>query len=680
MSRVSEGSKVNKGIYSKIKLLALWILLFAVFGIVYIFTYHFAEPKAYDFMVKNVLTQKLPFDKYKQVYGSDDVVLIVIDIQSVKKYRWPWKRELYCDIFEYFTQYAKPKIVIHDSILVALDKDNPQSDSKYFKSVGEMDNFITGFIPSAQEWENKEFGKQYDSEFQKKYALKNVFDSNILPELFNSILPFPKPYFDVVKKTGIVITPTGAISGDMTIGNIPIFDSVLRNHIPIIKYKNAYYPSVGLEAFLTLNPADKILISKHYIEFPNLNYKIKHSSSDFILTVPVRFYKLYDNQYSHKYYSAIDIMKSTELLKQKQQPLINPEIFKDKIVVLGANVPAGAGLNDNKSTPVRGEHPGVDFQATIIDNIFHNDYLNVLPKWANFIITILGMLALYFTVKNTGLIKSVISAILLIFGYILAGIVCFYFLCVINILTPVVMFILTTIVAYTAKYASENRSKEQVKFAMGKYMSHDVMQDVVKNIDNLGLGGKKSVVTVLFADIRGFTSMSEKMSAQQVSEILNEYFSEMEPIITSYNGIINKFIGDAIMAVFGEPIQDEKHVQNAVKCGYAMLERVEKLRRKWTSAGKPEIQIGVGINTGEVFIGNIGSVNRMEYTVIGDTVNLASRLESYNKIYKTKMLISTSTYKKVKDIADVIKIPDVQIRGKANKMDIYEVLKVKLGN
>ena len=111
-----------------------------------------------------------------------------------------------------------------------------------------------------------------------------------------------------------------------------------------------------------------------------------------------------------------------------------------------------------------------------------------------------------------------------------------------------------------------------------------------------------------------------------------------------------------------------------------MLERVEKLRRKWTSAGKPEIQIGVGINTGEVFIGNIGSVNRMEYTVIGDTVNLASRLESYNKIYKTKMLISTSTYKKVKDIADVIKIPDVQIRGKANKMDIYEVLKVKLGN
>ena len=211
---------------------------------------------------------------------------------------------------------------------------------------------------------------------------------------------------------------------------------------------------------------------------------------------------------------------------------------------------------------------------------------------------------------------------------------------------------------------------------MGKYMSEDVMKRVVMNIDNLGLGGKKAVVTVLFADIRGFTSMSETMSAQQVSEILNEYFTEMEPIITRYNGIINKFIGDAVMAIFGEPIQDKNHASNAVKCGYEMLLKVKELQKKWADEGKPKIEIGIGINTGEVFVGNIGSENRMEYTVIGDTVNLASRLESYNKIYKTKMLISSSTYEATKSILDVIKISDVEIRGKSHKMDIYEVLKV----
>ena len=161
-----------------------------------------------------------------------------------------------------------------------------------------------------------------------------------------------------------------------------------------------------------------------------------------------------------------------------------------------------------------------------------------------------------------------------------------------------------------------------------------------------------------------------------MSEILNEYFTEIEPIITQHNGIINKFIGDAVMAIFGEPIQDKNHAQNAVKCGYAMLQKVKELQKKWAKEGKPKIEIGIGINTGEVFVGNIGSVNRMEYTVIGDTVNLASRLESYNKVYKTKMLISTSTFEEVKGFTDVIKISDVQIRGKSQKMDIYEVLKV----
>ena len=207
-------------------------------------------------------------------------------------------------------------------------------------------------------------------------------------------------------------------------------------------------------------------------------------------------------------------------------------------------------------------------------------------------------------------------------------------------------------------------------------MSQDVIKRVIQDIDNLGLGGKRANVTVLFSDIRGFTSMSEQMTPQEVSKILNEYFTEMEPIITQYNGIINKFIGDAVMAVFGEPIQDKNHAINAVKCAYAMLQKVKELQKKWAQEDKPKIEIGIGIATGEVFVGNIGSINRMEYTVIGDTVNLASRLEGYNKTYKTKLLISPTTYENIKGFVDVIKISDVQIRGKANKMDIYEVLRV----
>lgn len=167
------------------------------------------------------------------------------------------------------------------------------------------------------------------------------------------------------------------------------------------------------------------------------------------------------------------------------------------------------------------------------------------------------MLIVYGIIRMYDLFRSITFSIAIIASYLIISYICFYFGTVINVITPVVMFIVTMLIAYTHKFVLENRSKEKVKSAMGKYMSEDVMKRVIMNIDNLGLGGKKATVTVLFADIRGFTSMSETMSAQQVSEILNEYFTEMEPIITKYNGIINKFIGDAVMAIFGEPIQDK---------------------------------------------------------------------------------------------------------------------------
>jgi len=247
---------------------------------------------------------------------------------------------------------------------------------------------------------------------------------------------------------------------------------------------------------------------------------------------------------------------------------------------------------------------------------------------------------------------------------------------VVNVITPIVLQVITMAMAYSYRFILEGRSKEKIKHAMGKYISQDVMQNVVKNIDELKLGGKRADVTVLFADIRGFTSLSENMSAEEVSNILNEYFTGIEPIISKHSGVINKFIGDAVMAIFGEPIHDKNHALNAVKCADEILEKVEELQKKWLKEGKPKIEIGVGINTGEAFVGNIGSETRLEYTVIGDVVNLASRIENYNKIYKTKFLISATTYEKVRNIVDVIKISEVSIRGKAKKLDIYEVLRL----
>ena len=658
---------------SKIKLILSTLLVIIGFILVYHFTYNMVEPKAYDVMTRNVLAEKLPFDNNKKVYGSDNVVLVVIDEKTSEKYRWPWKRDLYCKLFDYFYSYTDEKVIIHDTIMGALDRDNPDSDRRYFRTLKKFDNLITGFMPSTSKWNDEKFGEAYDKNFTKYSA--NVIAKTDLYPIFKSTLVMPMPYLDTIKHLGSVMLIPGFINGN--ISNYAL-DEISRNHSYLVRYKDNYYPSLALKTFLYLNNEPQIVLTKNALKFPDLKYEIKHAKNEFFVSTPVKYYKIYRTGYSHKMYSAIDIMKSYDAIKMGKKPLIDPKEFKDKIVIVGANVIAGEGLNDNKGSPMLANHPGVDIQATAIDNVINNDFLKIVPAWLNVLISILGMLTVYLFIRLCNLAKTIVSVLSIILGYFLLCICCFYFGCVINVITPIVMFILTTVLAYTHKFVLENRSKEKVKSAMGKYMSQDVMKRIVQNIDNLGLGGKKSVVSVLFADIRGFTSMSEQMSAQEVSEILNEYFTEMEPIITKYNGVINKFIGDAVMAIFGEPIQDKNHAQNAVKCAYAMLTKVKELQKKWIREGKPKIEIGIGINTGEVFVGNIGSVNRMEYTVIGDTVNLASRLESYNKIYKTKLLISPTTYEEVKGFTDVIKISDVQIRGKANKMDIYEVLKVNL--
>ena len=648
------------------------VILFLVF--VYVITYTFVEPKAYDFMTKHVLTERLPFDTHKQTYGSDDIVVIVIDTKSAERYRWPWKRELLCKIFNYFNDYTDAKSIIYDANISSLDKDNPESDKKFFDDINKIDNFVLGFIPQAMPWENQEQGTIYDKAFAKKFALDATNNKKLHQNLYQSILPYPAPCFNVIKNAGSVTAFPGFING-LSNWNIFAMDEVFRTYEYIFEYKGQLYPSLALKTFLIAYDNPQIVVGDKTLAFPDLEYKIKLKTTPYQSIVPIKYYKLF-NGYSHQKFSAIDIMDSYDNIKYGKKSIIDPQIFKDKIVVIGANVTAGAGLNDNKNTPMVVAHPGVDIQATAIDNILHNDFLKVTPHFVNLLIVIFGMLMVYGIIRVYDLFKSISLTFTLLIGYLVFSAICFYFGIVINIITPVVMFVIMMIIAYIHKFIIENQSKEKVKSAMGKYMSQDVMKRIVMNIDNLGLGGKKATVTVLFSDIRGFTSLSETMSAEQVSEILNEYFTEMEPIVAKHNGIINKFIGDAVMAIFGEPIQDKNHALNAVRCGYEMLVKVKELQRKWASEGKPRIEIGVGINTGEVFVGNIGSVNRMEYTVIGDTVNLASRLESYNKIYKTSMLIGSTTYEATKNYIEVIKISDVEIRGKAHKMDIYEVLKV----
>ncbi len=641
-----------------VKSLVITAAIIVFMLVAYFISASFFEPKAYNFMVRNFSANKV---------GSDEIVLIIIDDKSLSQIRWPWKRNLYGKIFRYLNEYTTSKVIGFDAIIATPDKENPHADKEFYDSIKNIKNLVVGFVALNAPYEKKSDGIAYDKKFKNKFYI-DIEDKRTKQfySFYKSLSKYPAKYFESVSKSGSILTTNDV-------------DGYIRVMDQFLDYKGTLYPSLALRMYDYLEEgASKFIIKDKNITLEGSKLKIPTFVSKGGIFNNIKYYKLMPNsEYSHKTFSAIDIIQSYEALKKGQKPLISPQNFEDKIVFLGANAKAMAiGMADRKRTPMLEDYPGVDIQATNLDNIMHNEFLIQTTLFQD-IITILALLtAAFLVVMNFSLFTSISINALLMIIYLTACVFCYRFGLVISVITPIVLQVITMTVAYSYRFVIEGQNKEKIKKAMGKYISQDVMQKVVKNIDTLSLGGKKANVTVLFADIRGFTSMSEKLSAEEVSLILNEYFTQIEPLISKYNGVINKFIGDAVMAIFGEPIQDKNHAINAVKCADEMLKKVCELQKKWLAEGKPKIEIGVGINTGEAFVGNIGSETRLEYTVIGDMVNLASRIESYNKTYKTNFLISSTTYEKVRNIVDVIKISEVTIRGKAKKMDIYEVLRL----
>jgi len=219
--------------------------------------------------------------------------------------------------------------------------------------------------------------------------------------------------------------------------------------------------------------------------------------------------------------------------------------------------------------------------------------------------------------------------------------------------------------------------KKKIRGILSKYTSPSVMEVAIKNPDMLKLGGEKRVATVLFSDIRSFTSYSEKYSPEKVVAILNEYLSAMTDIIMEYNGTLDKFVGDEIMALWGVPVPQKDQAVLAVKAGWKMLTKLQSLRKEWEKNGIEPMDIGIGINTGEMIAGNMGSDKRMDYTVIGDHVNTASRIEGLTRKFKTHFIISEHTYKYCKDIVDVKALGYVQVKGKSEKVLVYQINNVK---
>ena len=367
-------------------------------------------------------------------------------------------------------------------------------------------------------------------------------------------------------------------------------------------------------------------------------------------------------EHTYPYYSIADVVSHK----------FAPGTFKDKIVLVGASA---TGIGDLRTPPYGGiTYPGVEVHANAIDNLLNHDALTrgaTQELWDIALILFFGI--------PVGIWMALVSPRWMWFGLSLLapliGIDYFAFLhgWWLNVSVPALTLTSNVLLVSLYRALVEEKEKRRVRTAFGQYLSPEVIRRLLLNPRLVE--PKKTNITVMFSDIRGFTTISEQLDAQELALFLNQYLSDMTSLVFEFQGTLDKYIGDAVMAFWGAPFDEEDHAVNGCKTALRMMERVRALQQTWKSQGKPHLDIGIGLNTGVASVGNMGSVLRYGYTALGDTVNLSSRLEGLNKDYGTHIIVNESTYAATRDANFVYRELDlIRVKGKLQPVTIYELI------
>ena len=338
----------------------------------------------------------------------------------------------------------------------------------------------------------------------------------------------------------------------------------------------------------------------------------------------------------------------------------------------------GTGIHDEQPVPVSfgSAMPGVEIHANAIQTILTGRFLVEQPaSWTIGIILALVVICMaVFIFTSIGI--SLLFLIGALIAYFIASVFLFEYGLLLNSVYPYLAIAVSFIVAYVVRYFLEVRAGRKIEQAFSRYVNQAVVKKIIENPDQLKLGGEKRIMTVFFSDIADFTSISEELTAEALVELLNEYLDVVSKIVLNHEGSVDKYIGDAVMAFFGAPLPQEDHAIKACMTALDYQKALKPLQKKWTARGL-KLHARIGINTGEMVVGNIGSHHRFDYTVIGDAVNLASRLEGLNKLFHTSILISSATYTEVTSFIEAREVDLIRVKGKKKPVRIYELISRK---
>ena len=358
-----------------------------------------------------------------------------------------------------------------------------------------------------------------------------------------------------------------------------------------------------------------------------------------------------------------------------------PDIFRDQIVLVGRNVKAALGTggnDDNFATPFTSVTdwlmPGVEVHANIMESaLSHRDLTPLSWSW--------NLALLVFTVITSAVLmrrwRPFVSAAAGLALLALIAVGDWWLFAHYLLWLPVLAAMLSVVLVYAGlgghAFFSEQRQRRETRHAFSMYLAPEVVDQIMAHPEKLKLGGERREITLVFTDLKGFTSISEQLGPEEVTQLLNEHFSRATAIIKQHGGTVNRFIGDAIMAIWGAPLADEKHALNACLAARDMQLDMRKLREDFSQRGLPPIFMRVGVHTGPAIVGNLGASDRFDYTAIGDSVNLAARLEGVNKFYGTEILVSNATVQLLGGALPLRPVDRVIVKGKTEAVEIFTV-------
>lgn len=583
-----------------------------------------------------------------------DIIIVSIDEKSIKEIgRWPWKRDAMARLINNISE-GKPKVMGID--IMFSERESKETDGKLARAISKAGNVVLATAFIVPEGNKKSVAQKEIPDFLWDSAFMEV----------KSVKGIPWKKWAITPES--VIPPLYEFSKAASLGHVytqPDRDGVLRWDIMYVSYGDDCYPQFALQIAriaLGLGMKDLSLYGGSGIQLGNIFIPTDISGRVLI--------NYAGKENSFQYVAASDVINGK----------VNQGIFEGKIILIGTSALA---TYDQKITPLSANMPGVEKNANIIQNVLMNNFLRKSPGVAELVVTIVSGIFLGLILPRAKAISGAIIGIGVIAIYIFLS---FYMLIYkslwINMIYPAANMFVIFIGLTVIKFFLEEKKAREIRRMFSSYVTERIVNELIKNPEMAKLGGERREITVLFSDVRGFTTFSEKHQPEEVVEILNEYLDAMSEVVMKWEGTLDKFIGDAIVAFWGAPMKQEDHADLAVKCAINMIQRLKKLQQKWLSEGKTPLDIGVGINTGEVLVGNIGAEGRkMDYTVIGDHVNLGARLESLTRKYNVHIIISNFTLDKIRGsvkTGDLYRISvkgldRVVVKGKKKPVEIYEV-------